>query len=99
MVFVGAGGCLVNLAVILGFSHSLFCPHAGVDVSGVFFRVEVGRRHQELRAAAALDEHNLVIIGDFHQLTQERFSFGVQRSIFSAAVAHFNNTHAGVGII
>ena len=99
MVFVGAGGCLVNLAVILGFSHSLFCPHAGVDVGGVFFRVEVGRRHQELRAAAALYEHNLVIIGDFHQLTQERFGFSVQCSVFSTAVAHLDNAHAGVGII
>ena len=99
VVFIGAGSSLINLAVEFSFCHSLFGPDAGVDISGVFFSVEIGSCHQKLSAAAALDEHNLVIFGDFHQLAQQLFCFCMHGSVFTTAMAHFNDAHAGVLIV
>ena len=99
VVFVGAGSSFVNLAVEFSFRHSLLGPDAGVDISGVFFSVEVSSCHQKLGVAAALDKHNLIILGDFHQLTQQLFCFCMQGSVFTTAVAHFNDAHAGVFVV
>ena len=99
VVLISAASGLINLAVEFSFCHSLFGPDAGVDISGVFFSVEISSCHQKLSAAAALDEHNLVIFGDFHQLAQQLFCFCVQGSVFVAAVAHFNDAHAGVFVV
>ena len=99
VVFVGAGSSLINLAVEFSFRHGLLGPDAGVDISGVFFSVEVSSCHQKLGAATALDEHNLVVLGDFHQLAQQLFCFCVQGSVFVAAMAHFNDAHAGVFVV
>ena len=99
VVLIGAASCLVNLAVEFSFRHGLLGPDAGVDISGVFFSVEIGSCHQKLGTAAALDKHNLVVLGDFHQLAQQLFCFCMHGSVFTTAMAHFNDAHAGVFVV
>ena len=45
VVLISAASGLINLAVEFSFCHSLFGPDAGVDISGVFFSVEIGSCH------------------------------------------------------
>ena len=45
VVLISAGSGLINFAVEFSFRHSLLGPNAGVDISGVFFSVEIGSCH------------------------------------------------------
>ncbi len=68
-------------------------PHASVGI-GAFVVQEIVGRHEELHGAAALDEHNVIVRGEMHQLAKQVFRFVQHVLEFFGTMADFCNSHA-----
>lgn len=78
VVHVGLrGACNIHVTEKLCFLQSLGCPHASVGVVGSFVLAQqVHRNHAEQEGAAAAEEHDVVVLGDAHEVAKELFGFG-----------------------
>ena len=84
------GGGDVHGAIALGLADGLLGPGAGVDVVGpVTAAQQVHRDHGELGRGPALEEQDLVVVGDVEDLAQVGLGLGGDGHEVLAAVAHF----------
>ena len=91
VVLVLGGGDDVDGHPALRFLERLAGPDAGVDVRGFALLLEVERHHRELEARAALEEENLVVRRDIHELAEEGLGFRDDRLKRLGAMAHLHN--------
>ena len=101
---VGEGSILggsdgVGLAIELGFLPCLLGPLAGDDVVGNLVFHQVHGNHGELLVGAALEEQDLVVIGNVHQLPQVSLGLVDDALVGLGTVAHFHDGHAGALVI
>ena len=93
-VLVGGGGRDPDLAVLLRLGDGLLGPGSGLHVAGQPVFHQVHGRHGELDRAAALDEEDLVVVGNAHQLPQVRLRLVPDLLEYLAPVAHLHDAHA-----
>ena len=89
----------VYFTELLGFGIGFFAPSAGDDVIRHAVLHQVHGDHGELQGSAALDEKDLIVVGDVHQLPQVRFSLVHDGLKDLGAVAHFHDAHAGTFVV
>ena len=70
IVLVLAGSGDDDLADLLGFRDGLLGPCAGLDVDGLAVLHEVHGDHRELQRCTALNEQDLVVVGNAHEVAQ-----------------------------
>ena len=98
LVLGGSGD--VHGAVLLGFLHGLVGEVAG---NGVISLAGAGQQvqgdHAELHGGAALEEEDLIALGDVHQLAE--LGLGIVEDLLEhlGAVAHLHNGHAGAIVV
>ena len=94
------GGGDVDGAVLLGLLHGLVCEVTGdgvVGLAGLGHKVQGD--HAELHGSAALEEEDLVALGDVHELAE--FCLGLVEDLLEnlGAMAHLHDGHAGTLIV
>ena len=98
-VLVGGGGHDFNLAVLFCLGDGLFGPGAGFHVAPEAVFHQVHGHHGKLNGAAALDEKNLVVVGNAHQLPQVRFRLVPDLLEDLGPVAHLHDAHAALAVV
>ena len=98
-VLVGGGGNHLHLAILLGLGNGLLGPCAGLHIAGLAVLHQVHGHHGKLQGAAALDEQDLVVIGDVHQLAQVGLGLVGDLLEHLGAVAHFHDAHAAAAVV
>ena len=100
---VGAGGDLLSVDEALGLGEGLLGPHAGVDVVSLAGRAgelaEVQRDGRELLVGATLQEQDLVVGRNAHQVAE--VGFGLVDDVLEhlGAVAHLVDAHAATAVV
>ena len=90
-----AAGGDVDGAEVLGLGDRALGPVAGVDVVGARLSAQQVHRHDRVLAdRAALQEEELVVVGNREQLAQQRVRLVVDRHELLAAMAHLHHRHA-----
>jgi len=85
----------LGVAEFLRFGQSLFRPGAGGHIGGFFAgRQKIHRNHRKLEAGATLQEQYFVVLRNRQQLFQQSDRVVVDRFVFLAAMAHFQQGHA-----
>ena len=97
-VFVLAGGHDVGFAELGGFLGGQIREVAGDKVVGLAGGHEVQRHHGELLGRTALEEADLVVVGDVHHPAQRGLSLGDDGIEPLAAVAHLHHALAAAAI-
>ena len=92
-VLIGGGGDDFDFTVPLGLGYGLFAPGAGLHIAGHAVFHQVHGNHGELQGSAALDEHDLVVVGDTHQVPQVLLSFVNDLLEYLGTVAHLHYAH------
>ena len=86
------GSNSLGVAVACGFLESLVRPLTGDSEICLPRAVhQVKRDHGKLRRRTSLEEKNLVIIGNGHDLPQQAFRLVNDRLIFLGTVGHLHN--------
>ena len=98
-IAVLAGGGHVDFAILFGLGDGLLGPGSGLHVAGHAVLHQVHGDHGELEGCAALDEQDLVVVGDAHQVTQVLLGFVDDLLVDRGAVAHFHNGHTRAVVI
>ena len=99
VVLVLAGRGDDDLADLLRFLDGLLGPCAGLDVDGLAVLHQVHRDHGELERRAALDEQDLVVVGDAHEVAQILLSLVDDLLEDRGAVRHFHDAHAAAAVV
>ena len=88
-----------DFAVLLGLGNGLLGPGAGLDINSLAVLHQVPCHGGKLQGSAALNEQNLVVIGNAHQLAQ--VSLGLVDDLLEhlAAVAHLHDAHAAAAVV
>ena len=99
VVLVLGGSGDDDFAVLLGLSDGLLGPGAGLDVDGLAVLHQVPGHSRELQRSAALNEQDLVVVGNAHQVAQ--VSLGLVDDLLEnlGAVAHFHDAHAAAAVV
>ncbi len=93
--FLGGVGDDIDGADFLGFLDGLAGPGTGVDIVGHLTCAEkVHGDHGKLEAGTALEEEDLVVIGQAEKLAHVGDGFGVDGVVGFAAVAMLHDGHA-----
>ena len=98
-VLVGGGGRDLHLAVLLGLGDGLFGPGAGLHVAGQAVFHQVHGHHGELHRAAALNEEDLVVVGNAHELAQVGLGLVTDLLEHLGAVTHLHDAHAAAPVV
>ena len=98
VAILGTGDAL-NITVFLGFLESLIRPCAGDDVVSHAILHQIHGDHGKLQCCATLDEQNLIVVGDVHQLAQISFSVVVNFLEDLRAVGHFHDAHTAATVV
>ena len=98
-VFVLRGGDANHIPEFLGFLKSFLAPGTGDNVVGDAVFHQIHGQHGKLQGSTALNEQNLVIVGNVHQLPQIRFRFVIDGLENLGAVGHFHHGHTGAAVI
>ena len=98
-VFVLAGGHDVGLAELGGFLGGQVGEVAGDDVVRLAGGHKVQRHHGKLLGRTALEEADLVVVGDVHHTAQRGLGLGDDGIEPLAAVAHLHHALAAVAIL
>ena len=99
VVLVLGGSGDDDLAVLLSLGNGLLGPCAGLDVDGLAVLHQIPRHSRELQRSAALNEQDLVVVGNAHQVAQ--VSLGLVDDLLEnlGAVAHFHDAHAAAAVV
>ena len=99
VIAILAGCNKVDLAVFLCFVICLFGPVAGYDIvsNAVFHKVH--GQHCKLKRCTALNEHDLVVIGNVHKVAQILLGFVDDLLENLGPVAHLHDAHAAAFIV
>ena len=99
VVLVLGGSGDDDLAVLLGLGNGLLGPCAGLDVDGLAVLHQIPRHSRELQRSAALNEQDLVVVGNAHQVAQ--VSLGLVDDLLEnlGAVTHFHDAHAAAAVV
>ena len=97
-VLILAGRDDLGLAELCGFLCGQIGEVAGDDVVGLAGGHEVQRHHGELLGRAALEEADLIMIGNVHHPAQGGFGVGDDGVEPLAAVAHLHHALAAVAV-
>ena len=99
IVLVLGGSGDDDLAVLLGLGNGLLGPCAGFDVDGLAVLHQIPRHSRELQRSAALNEQDLVVVGNAHQVAQ--VSLGLVDDLLEnlGAVAHLHDAHAAAAVV
>ena len=98
-VLVLRGSSDTDVAVLGGFLASLLAPGTGKDIVGLALLKKVHGNGGELRPSATLQEENLVIVGNTHQITQIGLSLVEDLLECLGAMGHLHNGHARAAVI
>ena len=90
---------LDSFTVFAGFLPCLLGPLARYDVGCLLILHQVHGNGCELGPCAALQEQDLVIVGDLKQVSQVSFGFLDDAVIDFAAMAHFHDRHAASAVV
>ena len=99
VVLILAGGGDDDFADLLCLSDGLLGPCAGLNVNGLAVLHEVHGDHGELEGGAALDEQDLVVVGNAHQVAQILLGFVNDLLKDLGAVGHFHDAHAAAAVV
>ena len=99
VVLILGGSGNDDLAVLLGFLDGLAGPCAGVDVDGLAVLHQVPGNRRELEGGAALNEEDLIVVGDPHQVAQ--VGVGLVDDLLEdlGAVGHLHDAHAAAAVV
>ena len=98
-VLILGGGDDVHLAEFLGLGNGLLGPCAGFDIDRLAILHQIHRDHGKLQRCAALNEENLIVIGDPHQITQILLSLVDDGLENLRTVRHLHNAHTGAAVV
>ena len=98
-VLILGGGDDVHLAEFLGLGNGLLGPCAGFHIAGLTVLHEVHGHHGELHGAAALNEQDLVVVRDVHQLAQVGLGLVGDLLEHLGAVAHLHDAHTAATVV
>ena len=98
-VLVGGGGHDFDLAVFLCLGDGLLGPGAGFHIASDPVFHQVHGHHGELDRAAALDEKDLVVVGNAHELAEIRLRLVPNLLEHLAPVAHLHDAHAAPAVV
>ena len=99
VVLIGRGGNDLDFADLLGFGNGLLRPSTGLDVASNAVLHQVHGNHGELQGSAALDEEDLVVVRNVHQIAQVLLRLVDDLLIDLGAVGHFHDAHAGTSVV
>ena len=99
VILILGGGGYDDLAVLLSLGNGLLGPCAGLDVDGLAVLHQIPRHSRELQRSAALNEQDLVVVGDAHQVAQVSLGFVDDLLENLGAVAHFHDAHAAAAVV
>ena len=98
-VAVRGGGHHLHLPVFPGLGDGLFGPRARLYIAGRAVFHQVHGHHGELQRAAALDEQNLVVVGDAHETAQVCLGFVPDLLEDLGSMAHLHHAHAACAVV
>ena len=99
IVAVLGGSGDIDLAVFLRLGNGLLGPCAGFDIDRLAILHQIHRDHGKLQRCAALNEENLIVIGDPHQITQILLSLVDDGLENLRTVRHLHNAHTGAAVV
>ena len=99
VVLVLGGSGDDDLAVLLSLGNGLLGPCAGLDVDGLAVLHQIPRHSRELQRSAALNEQDLVVVGDVHQLAQVGLGLVSDLLEHLGAVAHLHDAHTAAAVV
>ena len=94
------GGCgNDDLADLLRLGNGLLRPCAGLHIDGLAVLHQVHRDHGELKRCAALNEQDLIVVGNAHQIA--KILLGIVDDLLEdgRTVAHFHDAHAASAVV
>ena len=89
----------LNFAVLLSLGDSLLGPGAGLNVAADAVLQQVLSNHSELQCAAALDEDNLVVLGNAHQSAQISLCIVDDLLVDLGTMAHLHDAHTAATVV
>ena len=96
---VGGGGHHLHFPVLPGLGNGLFGPGARFHIAGRAVFHQVHGHHGELQRAAALDEQNLIVIGDAHETAQVSLGFVPDLLEDLGSMAHLHHAHTACAVV
>ena len=99
VVLILGGGGHDEFAVLFSLGNGLLGPSAGLDVHGLAVLHQIPCHSGELQGGAALDEQNLVIVGNVHQITQ--IGLGLVDDLLKdlGTMAHLHDAHTAATVV
>ena len=98
-VLVLRGSSDTDVTVLGGFLACLLAPGAGKNIVSLALLKQVHGNGGELRPSATLQEENLVIVGNAHQIAQVGLSLIENLLECLGAMGHLHNGHARAAVI
>jgi len=93
-VFILGRGEHLHFAEIFGFLDRFFGPYAGVHVSGLLFE-EIVRHFEKLRAGAAAQKEDLIVVGNIQQFAEQGHGFVVDSLEVFGTVRNLQQRQSG----
>ena len=99
VVLILGGGGHDDFAVLFSLGNGLLGPGAGFDIHGLTVLHQVPGNGGELQGGAALDEQDLVVVGNVHQVAQ--VGLGLVDDLLEdlGAMAHLHDAHAAAAVV
>jgi len=98
-ILILGGGGHNDLTVLLSLGNGLLGPGTGLYIHSLAVLHQVPGNGGELQGGTALDEQDLVVIGNVHQLTQVGLGLVDDLLEHLGAVAHLHDAHTAAAVV